>query len=134
MSRSVSVASLDAVRAAVIVAKPARGLAVLFGAAAVLAAFAPGAASASAVFTCRALPSQTCYFATVASGEVKQRFTLKPGAHSVVDSVDPAADWYMVSVNFAPPQRPERCSTQPVSGAKVSAWCKLSHVHAGPND
>jgi hypothetical protein len=128
-----SVSPLAACSAAT-VSKLTSGLAAAFGASVIIVALSPAVASASAVFTCKALPTQTCYFATVSGDAVKQRFTLKSGAQSVVESVDPTGDSYMVSINFAPPQRPERCLTQPVSGAKRSAWCKLSRVHAGPND
>jgi hypothetical protein len=84
---------------------------------------------ASARFTCHGIATETCYFDIVAKDGTRLPFTLKSGQTRIVDTAAPGVDRYMVSVNFAPPQRPEACSRQPTPEAKRSFWCKLATVN-----
>jgi hypothetical protein len=84
-------------------------------------------------FVCHAFATQTCHFAVLRQTGARTDFALASGATRHVADIAAGVDRYMVTINFAPPEKPSACSRTPASG-KRSAWCKLSTVAVQDND
>jgi hypothetical protein len=98
---------------------------------------APASSFAAATFVCHGVMTQVCYFSVVHagahSGAAPTAFSLRPGESRQIQDAAVGVDRYLVTINVAPPERPENCSRAP-SGGKHSTWCKLSAVGDGLND
>jgi len=94
---------------------------------------APAPSFAAATFVCHGVMSQVCYFSVRHAGAARTDFALRHGESRQVPDAVAGVDRYLVTINVAPPERPESCSRTPSSG-KHSTWCKLSAVSDATND
>jgi hypothetical protein len=94
---------------------------------------APAQSLAAATFVCHGAMTQVCYFSVLHSGAARTDFALHHGERRQVENAVAGVDRYLVTINVAPPERPESCSRSPSSG-KHSTWCKVSAVSDGAND
>jgi len=94
---------------------------------------APAQSFAAATFVCHGVLNQVCYFSVRHAGAAPTDFVLHHGESRQVQDAVAGVDRYLVTINVAPPERPESCSRTPSSG-KHSTWCKLSAVGDGTND
>jgi hypothetical protein len=94
---------------------------------------APAQSFAEATFVCHGVMTQVCYFSVLHAGAARTDFALRHGESRQVQDAVAGVDRYLVTINVAPPERPESCSRTPSSG-KHSTWCKLSSVSDGTND
>jgi hypothetical protein len=93
----------------------------------------PAQSFAAATFVCHGVMTQVCYFSVRHAGATPTDFVLRHGESRQVENAVAGVDRYLVTINTAPPERPENCSRTPSSG-KHSTWCKLSAVGDGMND
>lgn len=110
----------------------ALGLALASGAAPALAAMPQDPAS-TAVFACRALTTQTCYFTVVsaATGATKS-FAVKAHGMLAMPGLSLGEDRYMVAINRQPPSSEANCGGQ--FDKRFSLWCKKGLVREGENN
>jgi hypothetical protein len=94
---------------------------------------APAQSFAAATFVCHGVMTQVCYFSVRHGDAARTDFVLRHGERREVQDAVAGVDRYLVTINVAPPERPESCSRSPGSG-KHSTWCKLSAVSDGTND
>jgi hypothetical protein len=94
---------------------------------------APAQSFAAATFVCHGVMTQVCYFSVRHGDAARTDFVLRRGERRDVQEAIVGVDHYLVTINVAPPERPESCSRTPSSG-KHSTWCKLSAVSDGTND
>jgi len=94
---------------------------------------APAQSFAAATFVCHGVLNQVCYFSVRHAGAASTDFALRHGESRQVQDAVAGLDRYLVTINVAPPERPESCSRSP-SSSKHSTWCKLSAVSDGAND